>query len=484
MAFPEAQLIDDFNRADENPPPTGWAGAYSPDYGAVAGWKLAGNKAVANDPNADLLEYCYWTARQYSGDVEVYLDIAQTWTGGSNLEIGIHVSNPTASNHSGYNVVLDATGGQLYRLRCYRVDAGVNTQLGSTISRLGFTPQKFGVRREGSTIYVYTDEGSGWVLRGSFSDSTYNSGYVQIGVGGQWQFDNVHASPIYQLSASTGSYTTTGVSAGIYYNRSVTATVGAFQFTGFAGTLQRAYAVEAQIASFAVTGVPSILTAQRRVAAGAGGFDLQGLSATLRYGFSLIAGTGSYSLNGLSALTRADRKVSAGAGAITVTGIDTSLYRVRYLLVSAGGFDLSGQALTLKRAARLEASVGALTFDGKVLSLLKQWRVTTSSGMFVLTGAGSALHAGRLIGAGSGVFTFEGWTSSVLAERLITGTNGQINLNGVQALLYVSGEGEISFVTLQNGKLHTTKLSMATLREAGLAEALRQARLSNTKVLS
>ena len=200
--FPQTTgLIDNFNRADEGPPPTGWTEGYSADHGSVAGWKLSGNKAVANNPASELLEYCYWNARQYSGDVEVYLDVVQAYTGGTNIEIGIHVTNPTSATHSGYNVVLDATGGVLYRLRCYRVDNGVDTQLGSTISRLGFTPLRFGVRRTGSTIDVYTDEGSGWVLRGSFTDATYNSGYIEIGLGGQHQVDNIYAAAI-NLDAS------------------------------------------------------------------------------------------------------------------------------------------------------------------------------------------------------------------------------------------------------------------------------------------
>lgn len=181
--FPATSVLDDFNRADEGPPPSGWTATLR------GGWKISGNKAVANDPGADIEEGCQWEGGTYSSAIELYAKIVQTSLGGGNTEL--HWHRDVSGN--GYILSLDAFGDPrvLYRVRVYRSDGGVDTQLGSTIDRGGQTPIAFGVRHEpDGTIRVYTDEGSGWVERGTVSDTTYNSGKFRVLIAGNWQLDD------------------------------------------------------------------------------------------------------------------------------------------------------------------------------------------------------------------------------------------------------------------------------------------------------
>lgn len=129
----------------------------------------------------------------------------------------------------------------------------------------------------------------------------------------------------YTLTASAGSYTLTGQSAGVLAARKITATGTAYAYTG--------------------------------------------QDATPRRTFILSASAGSYTLTGQSAGVLAARKITATSGSYTLTGDSPSLYRFPPLTASGGAFTLTGQSAALKVSRKITAASGSYAMAGTSLPL-------------------------------------------------------------------------------------------------------------------
>lgn len=133
------------------------------------------------------------------------------------------------------------------------------------------------------------------------------------------------------LAADSASYTLTGQATGLAFNRVLTADSASYALTGQDATLTytpisgATYTLIADSASFALTGQPVGLAFNRVLAADTTSYALTGQDATLAQGYTLAAENGAYSLTGVDASLIATRKLVADSGAFVFTGQDATL---------------------------------------------------------------------------------------------------------------------------------------------------------------
>jgi len=175
MAFPITPIIDDFNRANEGPPPSAsWGTAHG------AGLKVVSNAVTANAAsNSDNIGYR--NDRTYQ-DCECYITMVDT-IGNSWFEVWVRLSTPGDTTICGYAVATDQTNNTL---RYFRVDNASYTELGTSEPQTISDGDSLGVSIIGNTIQAYYKVGAGaWNAIGTARvDSTYTSGYLGLNVAG------------------------------------------------------------------------------------------------------------------------------------------------------------------------------------------------------------------------------------------------------------------------------------------------------------
>lgn len=173
----------------------------------------------------------------------------------------------------------------------------------------------------------------------------------------------------YTLTAETGSYTLTGVAAGLKAGRKLAGDTGSYTLTGQDAALTHGYHLTAGTGSYTLTGIDAGLAAARKLSAGTGSYTLTGQAAGLRATRVLTADTGSYSLTGVDAGLKAGRALTAGTGSYTLTGQDAALTYTpvgsTYTLnAEPGSYTLTGVSATLGQGHRLIAETGNYTITG------------------------------------------------------------------------------------------------------------------------
>jgi hypothetical protein len=169
-SFPTTSVVDNFNRANENPLGHGtWTG---PVYQGDARFALSSSQVACAQSGAWCDEY--WNQATYS-DSEAYVTISAK---GSSNGVGlfVRVANPNTGTLRGY---LIETGGT--SLTFYRIDSGSETQLGSTVTGLTWSAgDKLGFQAVGSTLTAYHYTGGAWSSVASRTDSTYATGTIGL----------------------------------------------------------------------------------------------------------------------------------------------------------------------------------------------------------------------------------------------------------------------------------------------------------------
>lgn len=178
MPFPVTSLLDDFNRANEGPPPSSnWTNNF--DAGTPGGFKVVSNQCTANSLPCE----SYWSAAQFGPNMEVWATFAAVPTTGS-LGMYVRIQSAGTGSCDSYGIIaVKATGGPTGdTVKIYRMDNAVHTQLGATITRAFAAGDSFGVRIIGSTIEAWYKASAGsWTLLGSRTDSTYSgNGYLGL----------------------------------------------------------------------------------------------------------------------------------------------------------------------------------------------------------------------------------------------------------------------------------------------------------------
>jgi len=164
-SFPQNGIIDNFNRADEGPPPSAsWGGLVFP---ASDGEAVISNVCACPSGAAGFASSYYNTS--YGPDCEVYVKIAAV----SNFEgCLLRVSNPNNASITGYELLAKSDN----TIRVRRFDnSGSATQI-FTVAQAVANGDSVGMNAIGNVITVYYKSGAGaWTSMGTADGSAYTS---------------------------------------------------------------------------------------------------------------------------------------------------------------------------------------------------------------------------------------------------------------------------------------------------------------------
>jgi hypothetical protein len=159
--FPTTPILDDFNRANEGPPP-------SANWGTIVG---TGHKVLSNQmvPDSNANHTSWWTAQTFGPDIEVYLTVVTKSGNGFNVDIGW-----IDASVNGYEVIIKSEAG-VDTLTTYRLDAGVGTQLG-IVGREITNGDRYGFRSLSGvhTVLVSPNGSAMWYELASYTDTTHS----------------------------------------------------------------------------------------------------------------------------------------------------------------------------------------------------------------------------------------------------------------------------------------------------------------------
>jgi hypothetical protein len=178
-AFPDNGVLDNFTGADGTTPPSAnwtnsvFVGAFS------SGCYIQDNAAATNSTGTDC--DMYRNVATFT-DMEAYFTIVDTANTAAGQLYG-RLVNIGANTTDGYRVEwIDGTS----VIDIHRIDNGVGTKLGASISQAITTTDKVGLKIVGAQICVwFSDSGGAWTELSCRTDATYGSaGYIGMGVNG------------------------------------------------------------------------------------------------------------------------------------------------------------------------------------------------------------------------------------------------------------------------------------------------------------
>jgi hypothetical protein len=168
MPFPVNGVLDDFNRANQGPPPSAnWTNLYTTSYpGTVS---VVSNEAASTAAWAAI----YWNPVQFGPDCEAYYNLR---TAGIEKYVLARIQSPGSAANDGYAIKWSSTG----VISIVRIDNDSYTQLGASSS--GHTQvigDWLGIEIIGNTINSWRFQSAAWTNDLSQSDATYpGAGYI------------------------------------------------------------------------------------------------------------------------------------------------------------------------------------------------------------------------------------------------------------------------------------------------------------------
>lgn len=188
MAFPVSNVLDNFNRANENPlTTTNWGASFSP---AADPFQVVTNAATTTSGGQG---YCaaYWKT-SFTGSIEVYLTITTVPANGTSVWLDI-ITNATINSASPniYQMQISKLAGT-DTIKVFRVDAGVGSLL-ATYNQEVANGDSVGLSLAGGVLTAFYKSGAGaWTFLGTSNDLTYK-GTFNIG----FETDGEASAPIF-----------------------------------------------------------------------------------------------------------------------------------------------------------------------------------------------------------------------------------------------------------------------------------------------
>lgn len=183
MAFPDnTTLLEDFQGA-------GWLSNWTAFFGSGVTNDVGGTMATGQGA-ADASDASYRNTSTHGPSAHIYAE-EEVNTSGSWQ--GIHfVVNPGSGTTDGYAWFVSYGGAD--RIRNYRIDNDVLTQIGSQVSYVPADGNLVGIDRNATNgdNKAWADTGSGWTdLGGGWNDTTYSTGTSwRIGLECSYNFDS------------------------------------------------------------------------------------------------------------------------------------------------------------------------------------------------------------------------------------------------------------------------------------------------------
>lgn len=168
-----ATLLDNFNRANGGPPPSGnWTDL----YGGLSVVSNACKGSAAGQPNIS-----FWNS-QMGPNVDVEVTIVTKGGANEYMELFGRMTTQNVGTVDGYSVRVEPQGGTDL-VTIYRVDNGSFTVLGASINQEFANGDKVRLRIVGNLISVWRHDGSSWAELGNRTDANYTAaGYVGLGI--------------------------------------------------------------------------------------------------------------------------------------------------------------------------------------------------------------------------------------------------------------------------------------------------------------
>lgn len=175
MAFPTTGILDNFNRANEQPVGGGWNVNSIAGPGVIPTLRVVSNQ-LANDAGGGTSGQ-YWDT-QFGPDIETFATIGvKPPADNSNIAVlYARGQNLGTTSLDGYVLYVFNNGTTERFLRIYREDDGNDTLLVTAQMTDGDyeVGDKVGIRVVGSTITAWENiAGAGWVQQATATDSTY-----------------------------------------------------------------------------------------------------------------------------------------------------------------------------------------------------------------------------------------------------------------------------------------------------------------------
>lgn len=193
VSFPSTGILDNFNRANEGPPP-------SSNWTDSAG----GLRVISGQCGGDIagINAAYWNAQRFGNDIEGYFDVSVK--PGVGEVAGIFIV--TDDIVDGYVLTLTVAAG-VDAVSLSRYDLGVPTLLATSAIEIE-AGEKLGIRRQGGDIFVYHYRANKWNLLIQYEDNTYLDivyvGIVIVGTTGR--VDNFGGGKIPAISVGMPTF--------------------------------------------------------------------------------------------------------------------------------------------------------------------------------------------------------------------------------------------------------------------------------------
>lgn len=191
------------------------------------------------------------------------------------------------------------------------------------------------------------------------------------------------------MTASRGTYTYTGVAAGLLQSLKLAAGVGTYALTGVAAGTILAWKMLADVGTYILTGIDATMRYGQILIAEAGAYVVAGIDAVFRIAVSIAAGTGAYVYTGVSAGLIGGFKVVAEVGAYVLTGVDVIFLKGQRMVADAGAYVLTGIA-TAKHIV-LQHLTGAYVYTGMDAAVGLARKIFANAGSYALTGLNAVL---------------------------------------------------------------------------------------------
>lgn len=246
------------------------------------------------------------------------------------------------------------------------------------------------------------------------------------------------------LTAAVGSFTETGIAAGLSVGRKLTAATGAFVETGIADSFHKTLIMHcvpnspsspspleslrkitrlSSVGSFVITGQASSLLVARRLTASPGSFALTGNAAELDPRLFGREATGIYTITGQSAGLTVALHLTAAPGSFAITGNDANLHAGPTLVAGTGSYLLTGQDASLHVSLHLQAGTGSYLVTGGDVAFPVMLSIQAQRGTFVINLSDAALLKALHLLAGPGSYLITGQAAGLL----VTPASGTID---------------------------------------------------------
>ena len=184
-AFPDTSILDNFNRANEDPVSGGgnWSG---PVTSGINNMKVVSNGLMQSTSVPSQSGDSYWSAANFGPGAQVYITVPTMWANNSS-DIWVFCHSSNEPNTNSYQLYISRSSGS-WVWQLYREDNGVATQLGANLgSQTIASGDAIGLDCPSTNAlqaWYHATGASTWSAVGtSRTDSTYTSGHIGVGKG-------------------------------------------------------------------------------------------------------------------------------------------------------------------------------------------------------------------------------------------------------------------------------------------------------------